>query len=108
MDTTNPEGSVPRGAVRYILKLYVAGSSASSVRAVERAHAFCETYLGESYELAVIDLYQQPELASQEQIVATPTLVRHRPLPLRQLIGDLSNTQRILAAFEVVPPAGER
>ena len=108
MEIANPEANVPHGEVRYVLKLYVAGSSGSSMRAIERAYAFCEAHIAGCYELSVIDLYQQPELASQAQIVATPTLVRHLPLPLRQIIGDLSNTGRIFAALEIEPAAGER
>lgn len=89
----------------FVLRLYVAGSSPLSLRAIDRAKHFCETHLRGDYELTVVDLYQQPELAEEAQIIALPTLVKQLPPPLRQLIGDLSNTDRLLIALDIRDPA---
>jgi circadian clock protein KaiB len=75
---------------RYVLKLYVTGLTPKSTRAIERVRAICEEHLRGRYELEVIDIYQLPALAKGEQIVATPTLIRVLPTPLRRYIGDLS------------------
>lgn len=75
---------------KWVLRLYVAGMNRTSVRAVERVHALCDERLAGRYELEVIDIYQLPALASGHQIVATPTLIRMLPQPLRRYIGDLS------------------
>lgn len=91
-------------APAFVLRLYVAGNSPMSQRAIERANHFCETYLKGNYKLSIIDLYQQPELAEEAQILAVPTLVKSLPPPLRQLIGDLSHTDRLLIALEIPDP----
>ena len=75
----------------WVLRLYVAGMNRTSARAVERVHAICDEYLAGRYELEVIDIYQLPALARGHQIVATPTLIRLLPQPLRRYIGDLSD-----------------
>ncbi len=92
----NPEES-------HILRLYVAGMTPQSMRAIANIKKICEEHLKGRYHLEVIDIYQQPVLAEGEQIVATPTLVKRLPLPLRRLIGDLSNTERVLVGLDVVP-----
>jgi len=76
----------------YILKLYVAGATPRSQQAILRARELCEAELDGDYELEVIDIYQQPLLAREGQILATPTLVKAYPPPVRRLIGNLSNT----------------
>jgi circadian clock protein KaiB len=86
---------------RYILRLYVAGMTSRSARAVENVRAFCEKHLEGRYDLQVIDVYQQPALARSEQLIAAPTLIRK--LPLRRLIGDMSNEDRILVGLDLVP-----
>lgn len=86
----------------YVLRLYVAGTTPRSMRAILDARAFCESHLADRYELEVIDIYQQPDLARDEQIIAVPTLVRSLPPPLRRLVGDLSNEERVLAGLEIV------
>ena len=96
-----------QGPPKFLLKLYVAGTSPMSQRAVDRAKRFCETYLPGAYELRVIDVYQQPELAEEAQILALPTLVKRLPPPLRQLIGDLSDTNRLLIALDINLPDSE-
>jgi circadian clock protein KaiB len=88
---------------KYILRLYVAGSTAQSSRAITNLKAICETHLKNRYELTVVNLYEQRERARADQIVVAPTLVRHSPLPVRRLIGDLSQTDRVLAALNIVP-----
>ncbi len=75
---------------RYLLRLYVAGLTAASTRAVERARDICEERLRGRYDLEVVDIYQLPALAKDEQIIATPTLVKVLPAPLRRFIGDLT------------------
>jgi circadian clock protein KaiB len=90
-------------AERYILRLYVTGMTPRSARAVENIRAFCEKHLAGHYELQVIDIYQQPELARTEQLVAAPTLIKKLPLPLRRLIGDMSDEERILVGLDILP-----
>jgi circadian clock protein KaiB len=83
----------------YELRLYVAGATPNSTRAVRNIKEICEQYLAGRYALRIIDMYQQPQLAKEEQIIAAPTLVRQQPLPRRQLIGDLSNRATVLAVL---------
>jgi circadian clock protein KaiB len=104
--TTAAEAAPPAdesSAERYILKLYVAGMTSRSTRAVENVRAFCEKHLEGRYDLQVIDVYQQPALAKTEQLVAAPTLIKKLPLPLRRLIGDMSNEDRILVGLDLIP-----
>jgi len=77
---------------KYFLRLYVAGATTRSRQALRRVYELCEAELKDNYELEVIDVYQQPELARENQIVATPTLVKEFPLPVRRFIGNLLNT----------------
>ena len=90
-----------RPAGKYVLRLYVAGATARSQQAVVRARQLCETQLKGNFELEVIDVYQQPILARDGQIVATPTLVREFPRPVRRLIGNLSNTTGLFVGLDV-------
>jgi circadian clock protein KaiB len=89
----------------YILTLYVAGQSPKSVKAIANIKKICEENLQGRYELNVIDLYQKPQLAQGEQIIAVPTLIRKLPPPLRRIIGDLSNTERVLVGLDIRSPA---
>ena len=95
--------TAPRAAAstRYILILYVAGQSPKSVNAIANIKKICEEHLQGRYRLEVIDLYQQPQLAPGEQIIALPTLLRRVPPPLRRIIGDLSNTERVLVGLDI-------
>ena len=77
---------------KYYLRLSVAGATARSRQALRRVYQICEAELKDNYVLEVIDVYQQPELTREDQIVATPTLVKYLPLPMRRFIGNLSNT----------------
>ena len=86
---------------RYILTLYIAGHSPKSVLAIANIKVICEENLHGRYELEVIDLYQQPHLAQGEQIIAVPTLIKKLPPPLRRIIGDMSNTERVLVGLDI-------
>jgi circadian clock protein KaiB len=86
---------------KYILRLYVTGSSGRSLRAVHNLKKLCEEHLPDNYDLEVIDIYNDLEAAREEQIVAAPTLVRKLPLPIRKFVGDLSNTQKILIGLDI-------
>lgn len=86
---------------KYILRLYVAGTSPQSVRAIANVKKICEEHLHGRYELQVIDLYQQPQLAQGEQILAAPTLIKKLPLPLRRIIGDMSSVERVLVGLDL-------
>lgn len=85
----------------YVLRLYVTGTTASSTRAIEKVRSVCEEHLQGRYELEIIDLYQLPELAKDHQIVATPTLIKELPAPLRRFIGDLSSVERVLFGVDL-------
>jgi len=93
--------STPAAPVRYVLRLYVAGQTPNSVRAILNIKKICEEELKGLYDLETIDLYQQPQLAQGEQIVAVPTLIKELPLPLRRIIGDMSNTERVLVGLDL-------
>ncbi len=85
----------------YVLRLYVTGATPQSVRAIENVKNICEKHLKGYYRLDVIDLYQQPDLAKGEQIIAAPTLIKKLPLPVRRILGDMSKTERVLIALGV-------
>jgi circadian clock protein KaiB len=87
----------------YTLRLYVIGASPQSVRAINNIKNICEEHLQGRYELEVVDLYQQPQLAQGEQIIASPTLIKKLPLPLRRVIGDMSNEERVLVGLDLRP-----
>jgi len=86
----------------YILRLFVAGMTTRSTRAVTNIRAICEEHFPGAYELEVVDLYEQPALASGEQIIAAPTCVKELPLPARRVIGDMSNSARVLQGLDMV------
>lgn len=88
---------------KYVLRLYVAGSTPRSMDAILAIKKICEEHLKGRYELEVIDLYQQPTLARGEQIVAVPTLVKKLPLPLRKFIGNMGDVDRILVGLDLKP-----
>lgn len=87
----------------WILRLYVAGQSPRSLRAVANLRRLCAEDLDERYQLEVIDLYQQPHLAQSAQLVALPVLIKRLPEPLRSIVGDMSNTERVLVALDLIP-----
>ena len=86
-----------------ILRLYIAGSSERSTRAIENAKQICDEHLAGSYDLDVVDIFQQPKLAKDDQILAVPTLIKKLPLPLRKFIGDLSDTDVVLVGLDLKP-----
>jgi len=88
-------------ASKYVLRLYVAGATTRSRQAVVRARQLCEAELKDNFELEVIDVYQQPILARDGQIVATPTLVREFPRPIRRLIGNLASAARLFVGLDL-------
>ena len=98
-----PPEAKPRKAApgRYILRLYVAGLMPKSTLAIANIKNICEEHLQGQYELEVIDLYQQPQLAQRDQIVAIPALIKKLPLPLRRIIGDMSDTERVLVGLDL-------
>jgi circadian clock protein KaiB len=88
---------------KYVLRLFVAGNTTRSTQAIENIREICEKNLKGRYSLEVIDIYQQPELARGEQVLAAPTLIKTLPLPLRRIIGNLSSTERILVGLNLIP-----
>jgi circadian clock protein KaiB len=86
---------------RYVLRLYVAGATRGSSSAIQSIRSICEERLAGRYELEIIDVYQQPHRAREDQIIALPTLIKSLPPPLRQLVGDLSNMERVLRGLDL-------
>lgn len=85
----------------YVLRLYVSGMTPNSLRAIENVRRICAEHLEGRYQLEIIDIYQQPFFAKEGQIVATPTLVKELPEPLRKFIGDMSHTEKILLGLDI-------
>ncbi len=88
-----------RKSGKVLLRLFVAGNSPRSCAAIDTLQQLCEERLDGNYQLEVIDIYQQPELVRQQQILATPTLVKYLPAPKKVMVGDLSRTERVLACL---------
>jgi len=86
---------------QYVLKLYVTGHTPRSIQAIASIRSICEEHLQGRYELQVIDIYQHPLLAEGEQIIAVPTLIKQLPLPLRKLVGDMSNEEKMLVGLDL-------
>ena len=91
------------GKEKYVLTLYVTGTTPRALRAIDNVREICETHLKGHYQLSVVDIYQQPALARGEQIIAVPTLIKKLPLPLRRIIGDLSNKEQVLYGLDLKP-----
>jgi circadian clock protein KaiB len=87
--------------VEYVLRLYVTGITPKSSNAILNVKKICEEHLKGKYDLEVIDIYQRPQLARDEQILAAPTLIKKLPLPLRYLVGDLSNKEKVLLGLDL-------
>lgn len=85
----------------YILRLFVSGILPNSVRAIKNINAICEQYLKDRYELEVIDIYQQPDLARSEEIIAVPVLIKKSPLPEERVIGDMSDIEMVLKGLQI-------
>ena len=88
---------------RYVLKLYVAGITPKSEAAIHAITEICEEHLKDRYELEIVDIYQQPTLAKGEQIIAAPTLIKKLPMPLRRLIGNMANKEKVLVGLDLRP-----
>ncbi len=88
---------------KYVLRLYVTGMTPRSTRAIENLHTICEENLPGRYELEIIDIYQHPVLIQGEQISAAPTLIKKLPKPLRRLVGDMSDRERVLLGLDLRP-----
>jgi circadian clock protein KaiB len=86
----------------YVLRLYVTGLTPRSARAIKNLQVICDEYLAGRYDLEVVDIYQQPVLTKGEQIIAAPTLIKKLPLPMRRIIGDMSNRERVLLGLDLV------
>jgi circadian clock protein KaiB len=99
---------MPLPSYAYRLRLVVAGRTRRSQRAIENLRTICEEHLSGQVDLEVIDIYQQPELAEKYHVIAAPTLVKLLPLPIRRVIGDLSEKERVLRGLEItlLPPSG--
>ena len=100
---TAPEAQAPQGEERWFLHLYVAGQTLKSVAAFDNLKRICEQQLQGRYTIEVIDLLKKPRLAKDDQILAIPTLVRKLPPPVRRIIGDLSETERVLVGLDLRP-----
>src|SRR3954468_17870032 len=85
----------------FVLKLYVSGSSTRSARAIANVRTICETHIPGRYDLEIIDVFQQPELAAQHQLIAAPTLIKEQPKPPRRPVGDMSNEDRVLLGLNI-------
>ncbi len=88
--------------MKHQLRLYVVGQTPNSTRAIENLKRICEEQLGGQYDFKVIDVLKEPHLAEQDKIIATPTLVKELPLPLRKVIGDLSDRDKVLLGLDLV------
>ena len=102
----NPGMQTPEAETQWDLRLYVAGQSPKSLAAFMNLKKFCETHLAGQYRIEIVDLIEDPERAQNDQIVAIPTLVRKLPEPIRKIIGDLSNTDRVLVGLDLRPRSG--
>ena len=96
--TDFPGQPVP-DAPEYVLHLYITGATPNSTRAVRNIKEICEQYLKGRYELLIVDIYQQPELAGQEDLIGVPTLIKRQPGLVRRLVGDLSDRERVIKAL---------
>ena len=90
-----------RAAQQYVLRLYVAGITPRSEQAIRNVKALCEKHLAGRYDLEVVDIYQRPQLAKGEQIIAAPTLIKKPPLPLRKLTGSMNEEEKVLVGLDI-------
>jgi circadian clock protein KaiB len=90
-----------RPAARYALRLYITGQTPRSRQSVENLRALCDKYIPGQFDLEVVDIYQQPAMAAAGQIIAAPTLIKSMPLPLRRLVGDFSDQNRVILGLDI-------
>jgi circadian clock protein KaiB len=88
---------------RYLLRLYITGQTPRSRQSVENLRALCDKYIPNQFDLEVVDIYQQPAMAAAGQIIAAPTLIKSMPLPLRRLVGDFSDQNRVILGLDLKP-----
>lgn len=100
MKTVKPKQKIAAGD-KYTLRLYIAGQTSNALRAIKNLKSLCKEELKGRYHSEIIDILKNPKLGRAEQIIAIPTLMRKSPLPVRQIIGNLSNTKRVLAALDL-------
>lgn len=99
-----PKKAAQENKEKFHLKLYVAGQTTKSIRAIENLEQLCAEHIKEGYKIEVIDLVKNPQLAKGDEIFAVPTLVRQLPHPIRKIIGDLSNTEKTLVGLQIKTP----
>jgi circadian clock protein KaiB len=106
-ETVDVRPAARRGALldsnRYLLKLYITGKTPRTERAIANLRNLCEDVLAEAYEIEIIDILEHPRLAEDERILATPTLIKQLPPPLRRVIGDLSDRDKVLLGLDLRP-----
>jgi len=98
----------PEKKAKYLLRLYVTGTTGKSMRAIQNVRRICEEHLQDLYDLEVVDIYKNLPLARGDQIIAAPTLIKRIPEPLRRLIGDMSDEQRVLVGLDIRPQRAGR
>jgi circadian clock protein KaiB len=99
---TRTRGRAAKSAVtRYALRLYITGQTPRSRQSVENLRALCDKYIPNQFDLEVVDIYQQPAMAAAGQIIAAPTLIKSMPLPLRRLVGDFSDQNRVILGLDI-------
>jgi circadian clock protein KaiB len=101
--TAQTARQAPATPATFELRLYVAGQTAKSIAAIANLERICETHLAGLYRIEVIDLTKTPQLAAGDQIIAVPTLVRRLPEPVKKILGDLSNEERVLVGLDIQP-----
>ena|SRR6202162_4795761 len=99
--TTTRKRAAKRPIARYSLRLYITGQTPRSQRSVENLRALCNKYIPGQFDLEVVDIYQQPAMAAAGQIIAAPTLIKSMPLPLRRLVGDFSDQNRVILGLDI-------
>lgn len=97
------KNATKKSVPEYVLRLFITGATPNSIRAVSNIRQFCEEHLKGKYSLEIIDVYQQGDIAQKEQLVALPLLIKKYPLPEKRLIGDLSDTQKVLKGLGLIP-----
>jgi circadian clock protein KaiB len=90
-------------SARYLLRLYITGQTPRSRQSVENLRTLCDKYIPNQFDLEVVDIYQQPAMAAEGQIIAAPTLIKSMPLPLRRLVGDFSDQTRVILGLDIKP-----
>jgi circadian clock protein KaiB len=101
-------GTERQKQAKFLLRLYVTGTTARSMRAIQNVRRICEEHLRGLYDLEVVDIYKNLPLARGDQIIAAPTLIKRLPSPLRRLIGDMSDEQRVLVGLDIRPRSADR